>query len=558
VSRPTAFRKFAGIAQWFLLPALFYGVAMPWLVLAPFHGDDYVFLDQVARPTFHFADIWARGTTTFGWYRPWSRELHFWALYHVAHLNAVVFHVVNGVLWAAMLGLYALVLRRFAGPAATGFALVGALAAAIWPVPLFWASGSQDLWMLAFLMASLLAWTHGRSVMASLLLMPALLSKESAMLAPVLFVGYSLLIERHSPRRVVWALVPTLIVMAVWFSVHPTILSHLQHRYPLDPAVTTSRLDRLQIARLALLTPFNADHLNAEMFLAGLHLNKHTLGGLVLALLGILSWRLFRPPPTAPEARAPAGIRAQMAFGAVWWIGGCLPAFIGSVGWHSYYVAPGVLGAWVVLAGIARWRPGLAFLVLALTIGVRGPRLSTPDWDWGAFPAQERAGLLVRELRMKLLTALPSVPPHSRLFFTNVPRGIGFVTADGPLFRILYRDTTLRGGFWGEYSPRRAGDAAGTDYFLSFEPPGKMNLVRPLASLPHTEAEAVVWETDHRALVLVLGRSGDWDGAISELDALLRFRPQSDEYRRNRDYCLRHRSGSGPAAEVGAAAAPVH
>jgi len=518
---------------------MFIAVAMPWLIAAPFHGDDYVFLDRVTRPTFHFADIWNRETTTFGWYRPWSRELHFWALSRVFGLNEAAFHVANGVLWTLMLGLYALFVRRLAGSMIAWFAMIGALAAAIWLVPLFWASGSQDLWMLTFLMAALLAWTCGRSVLTALLLTPALLSKENAIVAPVLLAGYSFIIERRAPWKVVRALVPTLFVLSIWFVVHPTIIAHILQRYAPDPAVVAARQSWPHLTTLSLLVPFNAEHVSADMLARWFRFDAHAIGGLGLLTVAAWCWHHLVRSQRSAAGESRAGAIAQIVFGCLWWLCGCVPVFVGSVAWHSYYAALGVLGAWIGMAGVARWRPSLAFSVLVLAICARGPRLSTPDWDWGAFPAQERAGQFVRELRVALLHELPNVPSYSRLFFTNVPRGIGFVTADGPLVRILYRDTTLRAGFWGQYRPRHPQEIQGTDYFISFVPPRRWHVVRPDGAPPATNEAVKVWETDHRELALLLGRAGDWVGAASELETLLRFRPYSAEYRRNYDYCLR-------------------
>src|SRR4051812_45924823 len=48
------------------------------LLRVPFIGDDYVFLDKTRVAG--LGDLFSRRNTDFGWYRPWSREVHFFVL----------------------------------------------------------------------------------------------------------------------------------------------------------------------------------------------------------------------------------------------------------------------------------------------------------------------------------------------------------------------------------------------------------------------------------------------------------------------------------------------
>ena len=43
----------------------------------PFINDDYIFLDKTRGAS--FLSLWAPKALAFHWYRPWSRELHYWA-----------------------------------------------------------------------------------------------------------------------------------------------------------------------------------------------------------------------------------------------------------------------------------------------------------------------------------------------------------------------------------------------------------------------------------------------------------------------------------------------
>ena len=47
----------------------------------PFLNDDYIFLEKVR--SLSFGTLWQRQDPTFGFYRPWSREFHYWALQHL-------------------------------------------------------------------------------------------------------------------------------------------------------------------------------------------------------------------------------------------------------------------------------------------------------------------------------------------------------------------------------------------------------------------------------------------------------------------------------------------
>jgi multidrug efflux pump subunit AcrA (membrane-fusion protein) len=74
----------------------------------PFINDDYIFLDKTrALP---FAGVWTMRDLLFHYYRPWSRELHYWVLQHLFGAWELPFHLASWVLWlAVMAGYYALV-----------------------------------------------------------------------------------------------------------------------------------------------------------------------------------------------------------------------------------------------------------------------------------------------------------------------------------------------------------------------------------------------------------------------------------------------------------------
>src|SRR5712671_5515543 len=105
----SAGRRF-GIPSLSFALTIFAAVAYGPALNLPFMGDDYVFLDKTREAT--FAKLWSFKNTDFGWYRPWSRELHFWVLQKVAGLREIPFRVTSLLLWIVALCLYAAIVRR--------------------------------------------------------------------------------------------------------------------------------------------------------------------------------------------------------------------------------------------------------------------------------------------------------------------------------------------------------------------------------------------------------------------------------------------------------------
>src|SRR5260221_2139929 len=109
------------------------------ILRAPFIGDDYIFLDQTRAAG--FGDLWSFRDTNFGWYRPWSREVHFFVLQHLFGAHEVAFRLASVALWLAALGLFFLLVRRIAGARTAIASTLGATSLALWGAPLCWISG---------------------------------------------------------------------------------------------------------------------------------------------------------------------------------------------------------------------------------------------------------------------------------------------------------------------------------------------------------------------------------------------------------------------------------
>src|SRR5689334_3621668 len=108
------------------LLAGFLGVAFHDAFQLPFLNDDYTFLERTRDAS--FASLWGFQRLAFQWYRPWSRDLHFWWLQRWFGPDEAVFHLANLVLGLACLILFAILARRIAGARASAWAVAAAAA----------------------------------------------------------------------------------------------------------------------------------------------------------------------------------------------------------------------------------------------------------------------------------------------------------------------------------------------------------------------------------------------------------------------------------------------
>src|SRR5436190_19525032 len=209
-------RATAGIA---LLVAAYGALQYRFVFAMPFVSDDYTILDKVLRAS--FASLWTAAHPLWSWYRPWSRELHFWALSRVFGTREMPFHVASFTLWAGVLVAYFTLVRSCAGAVAAVIATAGAATRAAWASALSWAAGVQELWMLLFALLYLHACAAGRQVAAALALAGALLSKETAAVLPAIALLHALALERERPLAALRRVAPQWLMVALWAVLHP-------------------------------------------------------------------------------------------------------------------------------------------------------------------------------------------------------------------------------------------------------------------------------------------------------------------------------------------------
>jgi hypothetical protein len=219
-SIPRADARGTGLAAWaaVILPALVAIVLCLQRVGLGYFWDDYVFLtDARSNALSNLLPV-----PGYPFYRPIPR----WALVHLllplGTGGALAAHLVNLALFALSCSLLAWLARSLAGPAAG--LLAGLAFAAFGPAPALvaWASGSQDLLAIAFVLAALCFRHAGRPIATAAAFAGALLSKEAAVLFLPLLVFWDRLVAREPDRAGRNALLSGSAAL-VWLAFHPAV-----------------------------------------------------------------------------------------------------------------------------------------------------------------------------------------------------------------------------------------------------------------------------------------------------------------------------------------------
>ncbi|TMQ68498.1 MAG: hypothetical protein E6K78_00680 [Candidatus Eisenbacteria bacterium] len=514
----------------------------------PFISDDYVILEKTSRSS--FLRLWSTSDLLFGWYRPWSRELHYWVLQRLVGLRPLLYHLTSFGLWLAVMALYAVLVRDLRGLRVSLVATAAVAAAAAWGAPLLWVASAQELWMLLFSLLALLAFHRGRPAWSTAFVALALLSKETAAGLPALALAHAWWIKRRPLARAFLESAPWWGGLGVWAAAHPVLGERLFHP-EFGIAERASRPATLLLWGKTMLAWVNLETWPRpsggwpNALLAGLP------GVVLLGGLAAFGASLASPPRTEPERPGDAKRRPNpVAFATAWAIVGSLPLIVPSIGWHSYYGLWGALGAWMALAGLVAARRALAIGLVAALALLRSVFAETPSWDRSTEIFQLRAAFFMRLMSESLADLYPRLPSHARLYFARVPRDVGFTAGNGFALRLWYRDSTLRAGYYSEYEPRRRDEPAGRDYFFRYDSVRTwVEVVHGAEDVASGRAANPRWEGDHRDLARLLGMKADWSGAASEFAKLAAAAPANPEYAVNLAYCL-ERGGDSLAAAL--------
>ncbi|MBI5169661.1 MAG: hypothetical protein HZA61_09250 [Candidatus Eisenbacteria bacterium] len=490
--------------------ALLAVVALRWpdVLRAPFVNDDFLFLDRTRAAS--LPSLWGFDGLAFHWWRPWSRETHYWAVQGLAGANPAVFHAVNAALWLAVVALFWAFVRRIAGGRAAAWAAAACASLAAWSLPLLWVAGVQDLWMLVWSLAALLAWSADRRALALGGYAMALLSKETAALLPAVLLAHDVLLARRPWREAIARALPFAVVALAWGALHPRLGGQLWRPVTLEHVDDPTRLSPPVAFARGLLVALNLDRVPVPMPDWGaIAFPALALAGALLVLAGAL-----RPENEAP---APHPRAAVTRFALAWAAVGVAPLLLPGLGFHAYYASFAALGVLLALGAWAGGNAAVAGVTLALLAVLGTARDRTPSLDWGDAMYQRRAAALNAAMRDDLLRKLPEPGAHARIFFVRVPDRIGLVQGDAPALRVWYGDSTLRGGFYSAYRPRAAGEPRGADYFFRHD--SLAGWVRVHAGEENLEAELALnprWVTDHRSLAAAFVAAGDYAAAATE------------------------------------------
>jgi len=504
----------------------------------PFLNDDYVFLDHVSDRG--FGSLWGFRELAFHWWRPWSREFHYWWLQRAFGPTEWPFHLASFLLAGGVLATYWALARRLAGAAGAAIAVAGAATLPGWGLLLLWSAGAQDLWMLLLSLLALLAWHEGRIGWAAAGYALALASKETAAPLPLLFLAHDALVGRRAWPESLWRVAPALAVGAAWALAHPLLLGRwwAGAPTPLPPspaavapwvAVGKSALAVLSLdAWPAPDGGWRAVWWDAARAAFLLVVFVELLARPDLRPTGVIGARSVRP-------------RGAGSLGLVWWAVGSLPLLLPGLGWHAYYAQFAALGAWLTIGRVLARHGGIAMALIGALAVLGAGRAATPSQDWGEAAYQRRAGAYVNGIRDFLRDTHPTFPPHTRLWFVRLPNNVGFLAGDGPAVRVWYRDSTLSAGYYSAYAARGPGEADGPDHFFRMDEAGRLREVRRDAA--DDTARAVVaaadtaatledprWQTDRLALANAFAKGGNWRGAASEYRRLAIAFPDSSGY----------------------------
>jgi hypothetical protein len=405
---------------------------------------------------------------------------------------------------------------------------VAALAA--WGLPLVWIAGVQDLWMITLALGALLAFQHARTLPATLLFALALLSKETAALVPLVAFVIAWRVERRPLRTALGRTAPLLAVAAAWALLHPLLGGRLWQAAAI-PAAPVANAGLASVASRTLLAMVNLDTVPRPEFGWGGPLLAGAAGALCLAALAAVALRPRGGRRAAPAREAAVPVRRLAALSCAWALAGWLPLLMPSVGWHAYYGLFGMLGVWLLLGAWLARRPALALVVVAALALLRPLQAATVSRDWGDEWYQRRAAEFVDFMRQDLLAKVPAVPPHSRLYFVDVPNNVGFLQGDGPALRVWFREPTVTGGLFSQYRPRGAGVPAGPDRFFRYDSvAGWIEIHRGPEAVARARAADRLWREDHERLAIALSRGGDWPGTLAEYAKLAAAFPDSVDY----------------------------
>jgi hypothetical protein len=186
---------------------------------------------------------------------------------------------------------------------------------------------------------------------------------------------------------------------------------------------------------------------------------------LLVALAGVAVVAFGSARSASPQERPAHGGASRAAAreepvdtlvaGASWAVLGTIPVAAVAGIWSAYYYLFALCGVALVAGALVVRAPAWTALLPALVVGTlsEGAR-ELPEFatQRGAWTTQshlnrhylERGMVLSQRCLAELRQARPTLPAASTLYFAALPAAMAFQSADGPLIRWAYRDSSLR------------------------------------------------------------------------------------------------------------------
>jgi hypothetical protein len=405
---------------------------------------------------------------------------------------------VNLALFVGIVALLFLLTLRLAGSSA---AVVAAALVALHYSPdvaVRWAGGAQELLAVLGSLAALMLYVSGRRILAAVALLFAALSKETSLVTPAI----ALLLDRkpgetwRETGRRVW---PLAISVGIWVALYVAMPQrHAQAGTNLAPEALGPLSALFHLGTVAIGLEWRKGELG--------HLPRVLPPLVPLALaLAAVAWicrgdpkgspRGDRPLAAAPKAKEPGarGGRAAKRAGArgaaksrgrapAWtpgsrgWIvlAGILWAVLATVPvslvagiWSAYYYLFACCGLALALGAWLGSRPAWAALLVVTLAAIGSASARSLDefaiardlWSGQSHVNGfyiERANRYVAGYLASLKRAHPTLPPRSTVFYSGLVSNTAFQTADGPLLRWAYQDSSLRSHYVKFFSREKA------------------------------------------------------------------------------------------------------
>ncbi len=428
--------------------ALLLAAAMAVVLCIPDYGLAYVFddINFLARgQTFRLAYLLPEHNFIF--WRPVSREIYFGLLNFLSPSSPLLGHILNGVLLGAVVWVLGRFAQRLIGKIAGIYAAILLASFGQLPVLVAWVCGSQDILAMLFTAVALDLELQRRGGWATLALVLAVLSKETAV---VIFPAFLMVrwLGSQSKKETTLTGVRLVALAAVWLTVHPGIRILLGNGWtsPTGGYVGLHNPDRWNSLLRSIPVLFNLPLTGYRTIWMG-QLNPV---GAAAAVLLFASWIASAPARTSegPSAAAPSA-RWIVGLGALLAIPPLLLTSLLLQRWGPYYMCFSAMGV-VLPLGLAissmPRRSAALCLVAFLLLGLwsRGIKMD-PKMQTELNLAPAGRALLTVEANFKRVA--PSLPKSAVIYVATMVTGSRSVYVHMYWFQVLriwYRDPTLQ------------------------------------------------------------------------------------------------------------------